>query len=122
MSSSSNISNSPISEQARRLFEQVEEERQKQSKFLKLQSGETRTLQFNPDKAIISEDEFEGKKTKRVHYTVTDPKQPNEGEKILPMSLSNSISINALLTKGFNLIEVKRMGADRNTKYTFAPG
>ena len=41
--------------------------------------------------------------------------------KILPMSLINAISINALLKKDLNLLEVKRKGADRNKKYTFAP-
>jgi hypothetical protein len=44
-----------------------------------------------------------------------------EGEKILPMSLTNAISINTLLKKGLNLLEVRRIGADRHTKYTFAP-
>ncbi len=34
------------------------------------------------------------------------------------MSLTNAISINALLKKGLNLLEVKRMGVDRNTKYS----
>jgi hypothetical protein len=110
-----------VSDQAQTVFQQIEDERQKQSKFIKLQSGETRILQFNPEKVKISEDEFEGKKSKRVHYSVIDPKQALEGEKILPMSLTNAISINALLKKGLCLLEVKRIGADRNTKYTFAP-
>jgi hypothetical protein len=52
---------------------------------------------------------------------VNDPKQPQGEEKILPMLLTNAISINALSKKGLNLLEVKRIGADRNTKYTFAP-
>ncbi len=86
-----------------------------------MQSGETRTFQFNAEKVELAETEFEGKKGKRVYYTVKDPKQPQEEEKILPMSLTNAISINALLKKGLNLLEVKRIGADRNTKYTFAP-
>ena len=110
-----------VSEQVETVFQQIEEERQKQGRFIKLQSGETRTLQFNPNKVQLTEDEFEGKKFKRVHYSVIDPKMALEGEKTLPMSLTNAISINALLKKGLNLLEVKRIGADRNTKYTFAP-
>jgi hypothetical protein len=110
-----------VSEEANTVFEQIEEERQRQGRFIKLQSGETRTLQFNSNKVQLTEDEFEGKKFKRVHYAVIDSKMPMEGEKILPMSLTNAISINALLKKGLNLLEVKRIGADRNTKYTFAP-
>ena len=65
--------------------------------------------------------EFEGKISKQYTIQYLDPKQPLEGEKILPMSLTNAISINALLRKGLNLLEVKRIGVDRNTKYTFAP-
>lgn len=110
-----------LSEKTENLFQQIEEERQRQSKFVKLQSGETRAFQFNPEKFQLAEMEFEGKLSKRVHYSVLDPKQPLEGEKILPMSLTNAISINALLKKGLNLLEVKRIGVDRNTKYTFAP-
>lgn len=34
------------------------------------------------------------------------------GEKVLPMSSTNAISINALLKKGLNLLEVKRIGLD----------
>lgn len=110
-----------VSEEANTVFEQIEEERQRQGRFIKLQSGETKTLQFNPEKVLLTEDEYEGKKFKRVHYAVIDPKMAFEGEKILPMSLTNAMNINALLRKGMNLLEVKRIGADRNTKYTFVP-
>jgi hypothetical protein len=34
------------------------------------------------------------------------------GEKVLPLSSTNAISINALLKKGLNLLEVKRIGLD----------
>jgi hypothetical protein len=95
------------------LDQQIEEGRQKQGRFIKLQSGETRTFQFNVEKLILSDDEFE-KKTKHVHYSLTDPKLPLEREKILPMSLTSPISINALLKKDLNLLEVKRIGGDRN--------
>ncbi|MEP6576582.1 MAG: hypothetical protein ABJB85_09160 [Nitrososphaerota archaeon] len=110
-----------VSEQAQTVFQQIEEERQRQGRFIKLQSGEIRTLQFNPNKVQLTEDEFEGKRTKRVHYSVIDPQTALEGEKTFAVSLTNAISINALLKKGLNLLEIKRMGTDRNTKYTFAP-
>jgi hypothetical protein len=41
--------------------------------------------QFNPEKFQLAEMEFEGKISKRVHYSILDPSQPLEGEKILPM-------------------------------------
>ena len=50
-----------------------------------------------------------------------DLKEPQDDEKILPMSLTNAASINALLEKGLSKLEVKRIGKDRNTKYTFVP-
>lgn len=114
-------SNTVISEETQKIFRQIEDERQRQGRFIKLEPGETRTLQFNPNKVQLTEDEFEGNKVKRVHYSVIDSKMPMEGEKIMPMSLTNSTSINALLNKGLNLLEIKRIGAGRNTKYTFAP-
>ena len=110
-----------ISEEAEKKFQQIEYESQKASKFIKLQNGEVKTVQFNSEKFDLVNDEFDGKITRRVHYTVIDIQSPTDGEKILPMSLTNSRSINALLVKGMNIIEIKRIGSDRNTKYTFAP-
>ena len=52
--------NNSVSEQAQTVFRQIEEEKQRQGRFIKLQSGETRTFQFNPDKVELMEDEFEG--------------------------------------------------------------
>jgi hypothetical protein len=115
------------SEKAKQTFAQIREERQKQGKFIKLQPGEKKVLQFNPEKVEVIEADFDGKKSKRVNYTVIDPKEASEDEgvgekeKILPMSLTNAISINALLEKGLNLIEIQRLGAGRDTRYTFAP-
>lgn len=118
---STSTSSSSISEERQKIFQQIEEERQKQGKFVKLQSGETKTFKFDVEKFELADTEFEGKKSKRVYYTVKDPNNPQEDEKILPMSLSNAISINALLKKGLNVLEIKRIGSDRNTKYTFTP-
>ena len=113
--------NTSISEETQKKFEQIEYESQRASKFINLKSGETRTLRFNPEKFELVDDEFDGKVTKRVHYTVIDAELPTEEEKILPMSLTNSRNINALLAKGMNVIEIKRIGHDQNTKYTFVP-
>jgi len=117
----SSPSESPFSEETQKKFDQIEDECQRTTKYIKLQSGETRVLKFNPEKFDLRDDEFEGKKTKRVFYSVIDPKLELEGEKQLPMSLTNSRAINELLKKRLNVIEIKRMGADRNTKYTFTP-
>jgi hypothetical protein len=102
-------------------MDQIESISQKQSKFIKLQSGEIRILQFNPEKFELVEDEFQGKRIKRVYYSVIDPNLATEGEKKLPMSLTNSTHINELLKKGFNLLAIRRVGSDRNTKYIITP-
>jgi hypothetical protein len=90
-------------------------------KIHQVMSGETEVLQFNPNKFDYRADDFEGKNTKHVYYTVIDPKLTLEGEKELPISLTNSGAIDELLMKRFKFIEIKRMGAHRNTKYTFTP-
>jgi hypothetical protein len=46
--------------------------RQKDSKFIKLQPGEKKVLQFNPENIEQIEAEFNGKKTQRYQYTVTE--------------------------------------------------
>jgi|SRR5215207_10100 hypothetical protein len=123
-----------ISEKTKAIFDQIRQERAVQGKFIKLQAGEKKVLQFNPNKVQVVETEFDepGKntkrKTKQVHYGVIDPQTASDDripmeqkEKILPMSLTNAISINALLEKGLNLIEIQRFGTGRDTKYVFAP-
>jgi hypothetical protein len=47
--------------------------RQKDSKFIKLQPGEKRVLQFNAEKIEQIEAEFNGRKTQRYQYTVVEP-------------------------------------------------
>ena len=64
------------------VFDQVEKESERQSGYVKLQAGEERTFRFNPDKIELVDNEFNGKKTKRVEYKVTDPdNEDDEGEK-----------------------------------------
>ena len=126
--------NTTISEETKEIFAQIRQEREAQGKFFKLQSGEKKVLQFNPNRVEVVEAEFDepGKntkrKTKQVPYGVIDPQIASDEripldqkEKILPMSLTNAISINALLEKGLNLIEIQRFGTGRDTKYVFAP-
>ncbi len=54
-----------------------------------MQSGETRTFQFNAEKVELAEREFEGKRGKREYYTVKDPKQPQEQEKMNPSNVTD---------------------------------
>jgi hypothetical protein len=122
---SQNEQQQELSEKARQNLQRNAELQNNDRKFIKLQPGEKKILQFNPEKVKVVEAEFDNKNNKRVSYTVTDPQNSSaeEGgveEKVLPMSLTNAISINAL-EKGFNLIEIQRLGAGRDTRYTFTP-
>jgi hypothetical protein len=63
-----------ISEKTREIFTQIRQGREAQGKFVKLQGGEKKVLQFNPNRVEVVEAEFDepGKntkrKTKQVHY------------------------------------------------------
>lgn len=102
------------------IFQEIDEERERQSKFIKIQPGETKTVKINPVSAKVVDREFNGKKSKRVNYEVTTLDKPLD-IKILAMSLENAVNINALLRKGFKEIEIRRIGAGLDTKYTFTP-
>ncbi len=62
-----------LSPKAKQNLQRNAELRQKDSKFIKLQPGEKKVLQFNPENIEQVEAEFNGKKTQRYQYTVTEP-------------------------------------------------
>ena len=100
------------------VFDQVEKESERQSGYVKLQAGEERTFRFNPDKIELVDNEFNGKKTKRVEYKVTDPdNEDDEGEKTLSMAITFAKRINRYLRKGRNLLEIERIGSGLDTDY-----
>lgn len=103
-------------------FEQVDEAKSTQGKFIKLVAGEKRVLQFNVAKATVVEaDNFEKTgKVKKARYVVIDPKVPSE-EKFLELALGQTDTINALLKKGMHLLEIQRQGSGRDTKYIAVP-
>jgi len=55
----------------------------KNSKYIKLQLREKMVLQFDPKKIEQTEAEFNGRKTQRYQYTVTDPNSGSYQEKYL---------------------------------------
>lgn len=108
-------------EELEQIYKQIEDEQDRQNKFLKIDPGDTRILKFNPKATKVIDREFEGKKSRRVNYEVTTAENPLD-VKIVGMSLSNAVSINAFLKKGITTIEVRRKGSGLDTKYTFTPG
>jgi hypothetical protein len=62
-----------LSPKAKENLRKNAELRQKDSKFIRLQPGEKRIFQFDAEKIEQKEDEFNGKKTQRFYYIVTEP-------------------------------------------------
>ena len=100
------------------IFEQIEQAAENQTRFIKMQSGESLTLLFDPNKIRVVDAEYEGKKSKRVEYTVINA---GGNEKILTLSLSWALNLNELLKRGHTRIEVVRKGNMKDTNYTFIP-
>jgi hypothetical protein len=104
------------------IFQQFEDAKKYSGKFLKLASGEKRTLQFNVNKIEITDSEFEGKKTggKSIHFTVIDPKEP-QVERVLSMGVKKAESIMALLKAGRMLLDIQKIGAGKDSQFVAIP-
>ena len=98
--------------------------------FMKIQSGETKVLQFTGDMEPVQrtfkrKNEQTGKEeesTKTMYaYKVLDMAHQDEGIKSWEISRTWSDSVNNLLDKEFLTLEVKRTGAATDTSYLFAP-
>jgi hypothetical protein len=66
------------------------------------------------------EKEFDGKKTIRYQYAVTDPNDSNQTEKYITFSKRNSAQVDTLLSEGQSILKVHRIGAG-HTQYMFTP-
>src|ERR687888_539331 len=96
--------------------------RQKDSKFIKLQPGEKRVLQFNPEKIEQIEAEFNGRKTQRYQYTVVDPNSnSSQEEKYLTVGKRTSEEIDSYLMEGHSLLKIQRFGLGKDTRYHVTP-
>ena len=97
--------------------------------FLKIESGETKVLQFTGDIEPIQrtfkrkkDDGTEEESTKTLFsYKVMDLDNQDEGLKLWQVSKSWSDSIDNLLLEGFITLKVKRTGAGTDTNYLFSP-
>jgi len=103
------------------IYDQVDQVSAQSSNFFKIQPGEKKVLKFDEHKIAIVDAEFDGKKKKRVRYTVVDPNAPFE-EKSWEISPGHAAQLNALLRKNFMVVEITRHGGGRDTRYTFVPG
>jgi hypothetical protein len=110
-----------LSPKAKENLQRNAELRQKDSKFIKLQPGEKRVLQFNPEKIEQTEAEFNGRKTPRYQYAVRDPNSGTNQEKYLTVGKRTSEEVDSYLMEGHNLLKIQRFGLGKDTRYHVIP-
>lgn len=95
--------------------------REKDNRFIKIEPSEKRVLEFNPEKIEQVEAEFNGKKSQRYRYTVTDPNNGNKHEKCLEVGKRTSGDIDEYLREGNTLLKIQRFGLGKDTRYHVTP-
>jgi hypothetical protein len=109
-----------LSPKAKENLQKNAELRQNDNKFIKLQPSEKRVLQFDPEKIEQVEAEFNGKKTMRYRYTVTEPNNDSQ-EKYLEVGKQTSEEIDSHLSEGHMLLKIQRFGLGKDTRYHVIP-
>ena len=110
-----------LSEKAKENLRRNEESRKKNSKYVKLQPGEKTILHFDAEKMEPIEVEFDGNKSIRYQYIVTDPNDPEQSEKYFTASKRDSVQIDTYLSEGKSILKFDRIGAGKETQYIIRP-
>jgi hypothetical protein len=110
-----------LSDKAKENLRRNEEARKKESRYLRLEPSEKTVRRFDPEKMEPVEVEFDGKKSIRYQYIVTDPSEPQQPEKYFTVSKRNSAQVDILLAEGQNILKIHRIGAGKETQYMFTP-
>jgi hypothetical protein len=110
-----------LSPKAKENLRKNAELRRKDSKFIRLQPGKKRIFQFDAEKIEQKEDEFNGKKTQRFYYIVTEPNSGIDQERYLPVGKQTSESIDSYLAEGHSLLKIQRFGLGKDTRYHVTP-
>jgi len=108
-----------LSAKAKEIIKKNIEARKQDSKFVRLQPGEKKVLEFDPEKTEQVEAEFNGKKSLRFRYTVTE-----EGSilaKYFEVSKRVSEDIDAFLMEGHTRLRLQRSGSGVDTRYLIVP-
>lgn len=106
-----------LSEVAKQNLERNTELWKAESVFIKLEDGETRILQFNPERIK----HVEGQYGIRIQYLVIDPNYSDKGDKKFEAGKKTSSDIDAQLRQGNRLLKIKRLGSGKDTKYNVSP-
>jgi hypothetical protein len=100
-----------ISEAARKNLDSNAELWKAESQYIKLEDGETRILQFNPEKLEPT------KYGPRISYSVIAPNYADKGPKKFEAGKTTSKKIDSLLRQGKTLLKITRKGTGRDTEY-----
>jgi hypothetical protein len=106
-----------LSEAARQNLERNTELWRAESQYVKLEDGEERVLQFNPERIK----QVEGQYGVRIQYLLIDPNYADKGEKKFEAGKQTSRDIDTQLRQGIRLLKIKRLGKGTDTKYSVAP-
>jgi hypothetical protein len=104
------------------LLAQYESAKRESSKYVRIEPGEKRILQFtySPEKIKFEVPTYGGiqqpNASKRIDFYVIDPEFP-QAEKIFSVSLKKGEKIFALVRAGHRLLEIERIGESRETRY-----
>jgi hypothetical protein len=106
-----------LSEAAKERLRRNAESRQNDNKYLKLEPREVKTLKFNPEQIDQMVVDFNGRKTTRYRYTVTEVGSNDQQEKYFSVGKRTSEEIDALLLEGHVLLKIQRFGLGKDTRY-----
>jgi hypothetical protein len=109
-----------LSEEAKQIIQRNIEARQQSSKFVKLQPGEKKVLQFVPEKTEQVQAEFNGKKSLRFRYAVIE-EDSGDQEKYFEVSKRTSEDIDTFLMEGHMRLKITRSGSGVDTRYLIVP-
>lgn len=108
-----------LSEEAKAVIQRNIEARQQSSKFVKLQPGEKKVLQFVPEKTEQVQAEFNGKKNLHFRYIVME--EGSDQEKYFEVSKRASEDIDNCLMEGHIRLKMTRSGSGIDTRYLPVP-
>jgi len=90
------------------------------SKYLTFKDGDKAVLQFDPEKWEKQKQEFEGRETERIVFTVYDVN--SDSEKLFGVSNRKALAkIQHCFEQGFLTLRVKKIGEGKTTVWDIEP-
>lgn len=96
------------------------EEVRRRSKYIRLIDDESIVLQFDPEKIDVTYTEYEGKRSLRFLYVVTEPTD-NTFTRYFSANYRTSKDIDRCLSEGHTLLKIQRRGNGIYTRYLVSP-